>query len=83
MATLKATVPTAAQAAANAPVEIKLIPDDSGARVAGYGLPPGVTIDPETGIASGTATQPGNYNATVFIQNGKRWIKKKLSFLVK
>jgi hypothetical protein len=80
---IAAAVPTAAQAAPNAPVEIKLIPDDSGARVAGYGLPPGVTIDPETGIASGTPTQSGNYNATVFIQNGKRWIKKKFSFLVK
>jgi hypothetical protein len=80
---IAAAVPTAAQAAPNAPVEIKLIPDDSGARVAGYGLPPGVTIDRETGIASGTPTQSGNYNATVFIQNGKRWIKKKFSFLVK
>jgi hypothetical protein len=80
---IAAAVPTAVQSAANAPVEIKLIPDDSGARVAGYGLPPGVTIDPVTGIASGTPTQAGNYNATVFVQNGKRWLKKKFSFLVK
>jgi len=78
-----AALPTAVQAVASAPVSVALLPEDAGARVAGYGLPPGVTINPETGVASGTPTESGNFNATVFVQNGKRWLKKKLSFLVR
>jgi hypothetical protein len=77
-------VPAAVQIAANAPVaEVRLIPEDAGARVAGYGLPSGVTIDPATGVVSGTPTESGNFNATIFVQNGKRWLKKKLAFLVR
>ena len=48
----------------------------SGVRVSAYGLPPGLSLDSITGKLSGTPTAAGNYNATVFIQNGKGWIKK-------
>jgi hypothetical protein len=50
----------------------------SGVRVSAYGLPPGLSLDSITGKLSGTPTAAGNYNATVFIQNGKGWIKRTI-----
>jgi len=50
----------------------------SGVRVNAYGLPPGLSLDRETGKLSGTPTAPGAYSATVFVQNGKGWIKKTI-----
>jgi hypothetical protein len=60
------------------------LPDDgspfidvsSGVRVSAYGLPPGLSLDRLTGYLSGTPTSRGTYSATVFVQNGKGWIKK-------
>jgi len=48
----------------------------SGVRVSAYGLPPGLSLDRITGDLSGTPTARGAYSATVFVQNGKGWIKK-------
>jgi hypothetical protein len=48
----------------------------SGVRVSAYGLPPGLSLDSLTGYLSGTPTSRGTYSATVFVQNGKGWIKK-------
>ena len=55
----------------------------SGVRVSAYGLPPGLSLDSITGKLSGTPTAAGNYNATVFIQNGKGWIRKNVSLTVR
>jgi hypothetical protein len=82
-ATVAALVPTAVPAVANNPISVQLVPADAGVRISGYGLPPGLSIDSETGILSGTPAQSGKYTATVFVQNGKRWIKKKVSFVVR
>ena len=48
----------------------------SGVWVFAYGLPPGLSLDSLTGYLSGTPTSRGTYSATVFVQNGKGWIKK-------
>jgi len=50
----------------------------SGVRVSAYGLPPGLSLDGLTGHLSGTPTSGGAYSATVFVQNGKGWIKKTI-----
>lgn len=55
----------------------------SGVRVSAYGLPTGLSLDSITGKLSGTPTAAGNYNATVFIQNGKGWIKKTVALNVR
>ncbi len=55
----------------------------SGVRVSAYGLPPGLSLDSITGKLSGTPTARGAYNATVFVQNGKGWIKKNVSLTVR
>ena len=54
-----------------------------GLRIAGYGFPPGLSIDSSTGIVTGTPTAAGTYSVTVFIQNGKGWIKKPISLTVR
>jgi len=48
----------------------------SGVRVSAYGLPSGLSLDRITGNLSGTPTTAGTFNTTVFVQNGKGWIKK-------
>ena len=50
----------------------------SGVRVSAYGLPPGLSLDGLTGYLSGTPTSGGAYSTTVFVQNGKGWIKKTI-----
>ena len=55
----------------------------SGVNVAAYGLPPGLSVDRTTGNLQGTPTAPGSYSATVFLQNGKGWIKKTISLNVR
>jgi large repetitive protein len=82
-AAVAASVPTTVPAVANNPISVQLVPADAGVRISGFGLPPGLSIDSETGILSGTPAQSGKYTATVFVQNGKRWIKKKVSFVVR
>lgn len=59
------------------------IDTSSGANVAAYGLPPGLSIARETGRLTGTPTAPGTYSATVFVQNGRGWIKKTVSLTVR
>ena len=54
-----------------------------GLRVSGYGLPPGLIFDKDTGLITGTPTTAGTYTATLFIQNGKGWISKKISLTVR
>jgi hypothetical protein len=54
-----------------------------GLRISGYGFPPGLKIDPSTGLVTGTPTAAGTYSVTIFIQNGKGWIKKAISLTVR
>ena len=54
-----------------------------GLRIAGYGFPPGLTINSSTGLVTGTPTAAGTYSVTVFIQNGKGWIKKAVPLTVR
>ena len=82
-AAVAAAVPTAVPAVANKPISVQLVPADAGVRISGFGLPPGLSIDSEAGTLSGTPAQSGKYTATIFVQNGKRWIKKKVSFVVR
>jgi hypothetical protein len=53
-----------------------------GVAVAAYGLPPGVSVDAKSGKLYGTTGGAGSYNATVFVQNGKSWIKKIVTLTV-
>jgi hypothetical protein len=55
----------------------------SGVQVAAYGLPTGLSLDRTSGKLLGTPTTTGTYNATVFIQNGKGWIKKNVTLTVR
>jgi hypothetical protein len=54
-----------------------------GLRISGYGFPSGLTINSSTGLVTGTPTAAGTYSVTVFIQNGKGWIKKAVSLTVR
>jgi hypothetical protein len=60
-----------------------LAAEQLGLRIAGYGFPPGLSINPSTGLVTGTPTATGTYAVTVFIQNGKGWIKKTVSLTVR
>jgi hypothetical protein len=62
--------------------EQTLISPDAGVRVSAVGLPVGLSLNPETGILSGTPTKPANQNVTLFVQNGKRWVKKQITIQV-
>ncbi len=65
--------------------DLYLIPggvENAGVRVATYGLPPGISLDPTTGKLFGTTGGPGSYTATVFIQNGRGWIKRTITLTV-
>jgi len=78
-----AAIPAQVQMSAGNSTAVTLIPADAGVRVSAIGLPAGVTLDPETGVLSGTPGRRGSYRATVFVQNGKRWIKKTITLQVK
>jgi hypothetical protein len=54
-----------------------------GLRISGFGFPPGLSIDSSTGLVTGTPTTAGTYSVTVFIQNGKGWIKKTVHLTVR
>ena len=56
--------------------------ENAGVRVAADGLPPGLSLDPPTGKLFGTTGGPGSYTATVFIQNGRGWIKRTITLTV-
>jgi hypothetical protein len=65
---------------------VYLIPggaENQGVRLAAYGLPPGVSLDPTTGKLFGTAGAAGTYRATVFVQNGRSWVQKIVTLTVK
>lgn len=59
------------------------IDTSGGVNVSAFGLPPGLSVDRTTGKLTGTPTTPGTYSATVFIQNGKGWIKKTVPLTVR
>ena len=54
-----------------------------GLRISGYGFPPGLSINSSTGMVTGTPTTAGTYSVTIFIQNGKGWIKKTVPLTVR
>ena len=54
-----------------------------GLRISGYGFPPGLSINSSTGMVTGTPTTAGTYSVTLFVQNGKGWIKKAISLAVR
>jgi hypothetical protein len=54
-----------------------------GLRVSGFGFPSGLTINSSSGMVTGTPTTAGTYSVTIFIQNGKGWIKKAVSLTVR
>jgi hypothetical protein len=54
-----------------------------GLRISGYGFPPGLSINSSTGMVTGTPTAAGTYSVTIFIQNGKGWIKKTVPLTVR
>ena len=53
-----------------------------GLRISGYGFPPGLSINSSTGLVTGTPTAAGSYSVTLFLQNGKGWIKKNVTLTV-
>jgi hypothetical protein len=53
-----------------------------GLRISGYGFPPGLSINSSTGLVTGTPTAAGSYSVTLFLQNGKGWIKKNATLTV-
>jgi hypothetical protein len=55
----------------------------SGVQISAYGLPVGLSLDPASGKLSGTPTTAGTYDATIFVLNGKGWIKKNVSLTVR
>jgi len=54
----------------------------AGVRMAAYGLPPGLTLNKNTGKLEGTTGGPGTYTATVFIANGLGWTKKTVTLTI-
>jgi hypothetical protein len=54
----------------------------AGVRMAAYGLPPGLTLNKDTGKLEGTTGGPGTYTATVFIANGLGWTKKTVTLTI-
>ena len=64
---------------------VYLIPggaENAEVRVSAFGLPPGLSLDAATGKLFGTTGGSGSYTATVFIQNGRGWIKKNVTLTV-
>jgi hypothetical protein len=51
-------------------------------RISGYGFPPGLSINSSTGLVTGTPTAAGTYSVTIFLQNGRGWIKKNVTLTV-
>jgi hypothetical protein len=81
--TMAAIPATISMRAGNPSQALALLPADSGVRVAATGLPAGLTLDPDTGVVTGTPSRAGKYQVTIFVQNGKRWLKKTISLQVK
>jgi hypothetical protein len=54
-----------------------------GLRISGHGFPPGLSINSSTGLVTGTPKTAGTYSVTIFIQNGKGWIKKAIPLTVR
>lgn len=53
-----------------------------GLRISGHGFPPGLSINSSTGLVTGTPTAAGTYSVTIFLQNGRGWIKKNVTLTV-
>jgi hypothetical protein len=57
--------------------------EGAGVRVNVTGLPPGLVVDRTTSQVTGTPTAKGSFLATIYIQNGKGWGKKKMTLTVR
>jgi hypothetical protein len=54
----------------------------NGVAVSALGLPPGISLESTTGKIFGTPTTKGTFQVTVFIQNGKGWVRKGVTLTV-
>ena len=51
-------------------------------RTAAFGLPSGLTVDPETAKLKGFTGAPGRYQVMVFLVNGRGWTKKTVTLTI-
>ena len=54
----------------------------NGVMVSALGLPPGISLESTTGKIFGTPSTGGTFQVTVFIQNGKGWVRKGVTLTV-
>jgi len=54
----------------------------NGVMVSALGLPPGISLESTTGKIFGTPSTGGTFLVTVFIQNGKGWVRKGVTLTV-
>jgi hypothetical protein len=67
------------------PASFYLVPggaEGAGVRVNVTGLPTGLVINRTTSQVTGTPTAKGSYPITVYIQNGKGWVKQLMTLTV-
>jgi hypothetical protein len=57
--------------------------EGAGVRVNATGLPPGLVVDRTTSQVTGTPTAKGSFVVTIYIQNGKGWVTKTMTLIVR
>jgi hypothetical protein len=76
------TSPAAAVGAPGVPFSFTVTATQSPQTFAATGLPPGLSINPTTGVISGTPTTDGSYMVTITITNSAGLITSNLTILV-
>lgn len=77
------TVPTAVVAGLGIPFSMTIVVANGPATFIASGLPSGLSIDPITGVISGTPTQPGVSQATITVVNANGTTVVTLTFEVR